>query len=649
MVTRRHPFALLGAAAVVTAAGLTAAAAPHAGPAGKSGGTTPVTLRLALVEYPGKPAARIAERYARLVVSLSRGELHVAIDSWPTHSGGDAPSAQLEARVLAAIRSNQVQLGLLPSHAFEQQGVETLRALQTPFLITSEALAAAATAGPIADRLQAGLSSISLTGLGLVPDGLERPFGFLKPLLTPADFAGVRVRADSSRATRDLLRALGASPIGLQAAGSDTSVYSGFVDDAVSLPRAGDAFPRDTYTAVNAALFPKVEVLVGSSRALRDLRPSQRAILREAATRARAETIASGDESAAAAAFCRAGGTIVRAPSIAMRALRARVAPIVAAMRRDAATAALVAELERLPVNSADELQPCAPTAPATASTAPEEDYTRKELASLRPPTGSYRRAFTVAQLRAAGADETEAQANAGLTTLTFWGPPWSLRFVLEWRTSARPPCRGRLDFPAHRVLLGWNATTPCSGFVAFRWKKTGPRDLAITGFDPRTQPRWIGQAYAGTWKRVECSADAGWPGPDPQRRTTPGCTNDRTEPPRRVEGKVSYSPNGSRVVYATRAGRENGIWISNSDGAGATQLTNGASRRGPAPCPCDRNPSFSPDGTRVAFLRTSAHGELAVFIVGAQGGEPTQVTPWSGVRDGTIEWVRSRPRLRTG
>jgi TRAP-type C4-dicarboxylate transport system substrate-binding protein len=648
MLTRRHLLATLAAAAVVAPAVLAAATAAPADPPGKSGSTTPLTLRLAVVEYPGKPAARIAERFARQVASLSRGSMHVAIDSWPTHSRGDTPSAQLETRAVAALGSNHVQLGLLPSHAFEQQGVSTLRALQTPFLLTSEALAARATAGPIATRLQAGLSTISLTGLGLIPAGMERPFGFLKPLLTPADFAGVRVRADSSRATRDVLRALGARPIALESGGSDTSVYSGFVDDAASRPRAGNAFPRDAYTAANAALFPRVDVLVASNLVIGNLRPAQRAILLQAVARARTETLSSRDERAAAAAFCRAGGTIVRAPTTATRALRARVEPLVDAMRRDPATAALVAELERLPVDAADELQPCAPTAPPLAS-AQDEDYTRSELASLRPAVGSYRRAFTVAQLRAAGADEVDARANAGLTTLTFWGPAWSLRFVLEWQGSLRQPCRGRIDFPAHFVELSWNRTTLCSGLFAFRWKPTGRGDLAITGFDTRTKPRWIKKTYIGTWTRVECTADAGWPGPDPSQRTTPNCTNDRTDPPRGVEGKASYSPNGSRVVYATRPGRGNGIWISNTDGGGATQLTGGARRNGSPPCPCDRDPSFSPDGRRVAFLRTSAEGKLAVFLVDAQGGEPTRVTPWSAARKGTIEWGRAGPRLRAG
>ena len=252
-------------------------------PAGKSGAGAPVVLRLAVLEYPGRPAAVIAERYARRVDALSHGSTRISIVHWPARFARSTPSGKVEASAIRAVRSGEVDLGLVPTHAFQAQGVRSFRALQAPFLITSGSLAARATSGAIADRLQAGLREIALTALGLVPEGLDRPFGFLKPLLTPADFAGVRIRADSSRVTREALRALGAEPVDLVVADSDTAVYSGFVNDARSLPTAGDEFPRDAYTAAGVALFPEVDAIVVSRGAFARLRASQRSILREAA------------------------------------------------------------------------------------------------------------------------------------------------------------------------------------------------------------------------------------------------------------------------------------------------------------------------------------------------------------------------------
>ena len=309
-MTQRHlaSFALAGLA-LVAVAWFVRSSDGRTGPPGKSGGTAGVVMRLAVLEYPGKPAAQIAERYAQRVEDLSNGSIRVTIAYWPTRFERTTPSSRVEASAIRAVRAGEPQLGLIPSHAFEAQGVTTFRSMQAPLVITSAAQAARVTMGALADRLQAGLTALGLTGLGLVPEGLQRPFGFLKPLVSPADFAAVTIRADSSRATRDVLRILGARPVGLDVAGSDTSVYSGFVNDAASLPNADDDFPQAAHTVGNIALFPKVDVLVASTGAFGRLRPEQQAVLRRAAVEARAASIPAAGESTAAAAFCRAGGT----------------------------------------------------------------------------------------------------------------------------------------------------------------------------------------------------------------------------------------------------------------------------------------------------------------------------------------------------
>ena len=154
----------------------------------------------------------LAERFARRVDALSHGSLRIDVVSWPGRLAPGTPIRRVEASAIRAVRTNDIQLGLFPSHAFERQGVATLRPLQAPFLITSLTHAARVARSPASARLQAGLEQISFTGLGLVPVGLYRPFGFLKPLLVPADFDGARIRADSSEATRAVLQATRGPP-----------------------------------------------------------------------------------------------------------------------------------------------------------------------------------------------------------------------------------------------------------------------------------------------------------------------------------------------------------------------------------------------------------------------------------------------------
>jgi TRAP-type C4-dicarboxylate transport system substrate-binding protein len=478
-------------AAFLLAAALTVGAAGCAEPSGKSGGSAAVVLRLAVAELPGEPAARLAGRLARRVAALSHGSLRVSITSTPASFESTSSTGQAEAGAIRLVRSNTTQLAIVPSSAFRAQGVTTLQALQTPFLITSLALAARVTAGPIADRLQAGLGRISLAGLALVPEGLQRPFGFEKALVTPADFDQVAVRADSSAVTTSLLRALGARPVGLDDPDVDTAVHTGFVGGAEAIPATGDVFPRHAHTAGNIAFFPRVDVVAVNAAAFGRLTVAEQAILRHAAQDARAGTIAAADERAGAAAYCKGGGSIVTAPASALRSLGAATVPVVAALRRDAATRALIASIRRVPARRGDELPAC--RAPEAAP------YTGPRVISS-PPDGSYRRVFSVTQLRASGAGQSEADDNKGVTTLTFAHG----RFVLEWQSGAhRAPCDGRVVLTDGLVELRWDRGASCSGYVAFAWTLAG-RDLSMVALDPRHGAGWVTRAYPGTWRRVE-------------------------------------------------------------------------------------------------------------------------------------------------
>ena len=466
--------AMLVGLTLVAAAWTMRAVAGGDGPAGKSGASRAVSLRLAILEYPGKPGAVAAERFARRVDALSHGSLRVDVVSWPARLAPATPIRRVETSAIRAVRTNDVQLGLFPSHAFERQGVTTLRPLQAPFLITSLTHAAGVAGSPASARLQAGLEQISLTGLGLVPEGLYRPFGFLKPLLVPADFDGARIRADSSRTTRAVLRALGARPVDLDARQGDTGVYSGFDNDAEVVPQSDDAFPRFAYTADDVVLFPRFAVVVASNQALRRLRGEQRRALRSGGrgshgSRGRSGRGARGSKGVLRSRRDRRGGSRVGA----VRVSRPDRATPRTPGSGDPATARLLAEIERHAARSETPLQPCAGP-PAEPVFTPGFDVSNAVFHASMPPDGSYRHAFTEAALRAAGASEAEIERNEGVTTLTFYDDPY--RFAVEWQGGIRAPCRGRLELPNRFVQLDWNPRTPCGGYVGIRWTPSRQR-----------------------------------------------------------------------------------------------------------------------------------------------------------------------------
>jgi Tol biopolymer transport system component len=104
-----------------------------------------------------------------------------------------------------------------------------------------------------------------------------------------------------------------------------------------------------------------------------------------------------------------------------------------------------------------------------------------------------------------------------------------------------------------------------------------------------------------------------------------------------RIEGSARFSPDGSRVAFASLRSGAPEVWVADRDGGGLRQLTTlgatGVLIGG-----------WSPDGTRVAFEAAVA-GNTDVYVVGADGGhlrrltaEPTMegVPSWS--HDG--QWI---------
>ncbi len=95
-----------------------------------------------------------------------------------------------------------------------------------------------------------------------------------------------------------------------------------------------------------------------------------------------------------------------------------------------------------------------------------------------------------------------------------------------------------------------------------------------------------------------------------------------------------AWSPDGSKIAfryalvdreYVGSFNTNIGIWIANADGTGrrqVTQLTPGSS--------WDREPEWSPDGTKLAFVRDDLERKAeAVFTVNVDGAGLFQVTPW--------------------
>lgn len=71
-------------------------------------------------------------------------------------------------------------------------------------------------------------------------------------------------------------------------------------------------------------------------------------------------------------------------------------------------------------------------------------------------------------------------------------------------------------------------------------------------------------------------------------------------------------------------------IWVANADGSNPVRLTSHAAT--------ERDPIFSPDGTKIAYT-ANYDGNDDVFVIGVNGGEPQRLT-WYPGSDEALDWL---------
>ncbi len=101
-----------------------------------------------------------------------------------------------------------------------------------------------------------------------------------------------------------------------------------------------------------------------------------------------------------------------------------------------------------------------------------------------------------------------------------------------------------------------------------------------------------------------------------------------------RREESASYSPDGTRVVFASNRSGSEEIWTAKSDGTNLLQVTNSSNLDG------TRNPAWSPDGSTIGYVsRPAGQNFASVFLINSTGGAPRQLT--KDVASSNPSWSR--------
>ena len=304
--------------------------------------------------------------------------------------------------------NGRLDMGMIPARAWDTEKVTSLRALQAPFLVNSDALAKQVVTADMAGEMLAGLDRAGVTGLALVPESTRQIFAFGKPLLSPADLKGKTVRVPRSDTSYALFRALGATPSDVDA------LQDRFVGAESSFELARN-LPETTVTATgNLTLFSKVNSVVINSKRFAALDQAQQGVLRDAATATRDWGVkampATADE---AKRHCQNGHTVVLATPADLAAFQRAAQPVYADLEKDAQTKALIAGIRGLASRTAPPppVAACGPAAAVTPSVQP---------AAGTFPDGVYRKTVSEQAMLAAGVSGRDAKDHAGLWTMTF-------------------------------------------------------------------------------------------------------------------------------------------------------------------------------------------------------------------------------------
>jgi TRAP-type C4-dicarboxylate transport system substrate-binding protein len=317
-----------------------------------------------------------------------------------------------------------VDLGWVPSGVFDTLGVDALRALTAPLLIDSYVLEQAVIDDGMTTEMLPALESVGVVGLGVLADGLRKPIGVDRPIVSPADWRGISFGTSTSDSQADAIRVLGATPVAAFGPGLEDGTVQGFEFFLYNYSRDGSLMALAPYATPNVNLWPQMDVLLANPARLAALGEEQRAWLLEASRDAAARSgELSNLDSWALAVGCASGARFAEASVADLGGLEAALRPVYADLERDPVTKAFIARIRALkqslpPASPLAIPQGCAGEAPVRSPNAagPSADETATAPADL---TGTYRYELTLEDAIAHDPDQPGLDEFPSVITVT--------------------------------------------------------------------------------------------------------------------------------------------------------------------------------------------------------------------------------------
>ena len=162
-----------------------------------------MVIKLGVVTKPGSAQNIVAEKFKELIEQRSDGNITVKI----FHSAAIGN----ETEILQQVQLNQVQMAIITGGPFDTFD-PIVRVINYPFLFRDSDQADRILDGPLGAEILKSLETSGFKGLCFSENGFRNLTNSKRPVKTPADIKGLKIRVMSSALHKAIWQNLGANP-----------------------------------------------------------------------------------------------------------------------------------------------------------------------------------------------------------------------------------------------------------------------------------------------------------------------------------------------------------------------------------------------------------------------------------------------------